>query len=111
MKNNSVQLRGRLGKDPEVKRFESGKLAVRFTLATNRSWQKDGEWVNETDWHQVKAWGKIADKIYEKLRKGNEVIITGRIAYDKWTDEQGVNKSFTYVLADDFAKVDSGESK
>ena len=87
---NHVQLIGRLGADPEIKQFESGKKKASFAMATNDVYKNaDGEKVEETHWHQVVAWEKKADLIEQYLVKGSEVAISGRLTYrDYETDGQ-----------------------
>ena len=79
---NHVQLIGRLGADPEIKQFDSGKKKASFSMATNDSYKNaEGEKVEETQWHNVVAWGKKADLIEQYLTKGSEVAVSGRLTY------------------------------
>lgn len=97
--SNFVQLIGHLGKDPEIRKFENGKVAVRFSMATNRSYTDgSGERVKVTTWHNVKAWGGLADRMFESLRKGSGVLIQGRLEVDEW-EVDGEKKRAYYVLA------------
>ena len=71
---NSVQLIGRLGMDPEVKTFENDQTKVRFTLATSDYYKnKEGERVEETQWHNIVAWGRLAKIAESYLTKGKEI--------------------------------------
>src|SRR5207244_63166 len=77
---NKVQLIGNLGKAPEVRNAEKGKKMVRFSVATNESYRDAaGEKVNETQWHNLVAWGKLADIAEKYLAKGTEVAIEGKL--------------------------------
>jgi single-strand DNA-binding protein len=78
---NSVQLIGRLGKDPEVKTFENGKKAA-FSIATTDSYKNQkGEKVEDTQWHNIVIWGKLAGVAEKYLRKGQEVAIEGKLIH------------------------------
>ena len=89
MKNlkNSVQLIGRLGNDPEVRTFDSGKKKATFSLATNETYYNSkGEKVTDTQWHNVVVWGKKADVVENHLKKGSEIALEGKLinrSYEK----------------------------
>lgn len=92
---NKVQLIGNLGKTPEVRNTESGKKLVKFSLATNEIYQNaKGEKVKETQWHNLVAWGKLADIVEKYLHKGNEVAIEGKLITRNYNDKEG-NKKYT----------------
>ncbi len=87
---NRVQLIGRLGKDPEVKSLESGRKLVSFSLATTEYYNdKEGNKVENTQWHQIVAWGKVADLAEELLKKGYEVMVDGKLNYRNYEDKEG----------------------
>ncbi len=103
---NSVQLIGRLGKDVELREFTNDRKMARFSLATNRYYKdKNGETAEETQWHNIVAWGKTAEQMEKMLKKGYEVIIHGRLTYRNWEDKDGVKKYTTEIVADDFIKI------
>ena len=80
MKNlrNRVQLIGNLGADPEIKSFENNKLVANLSIATSESFtNSDGDKIDNTQWHNVVAWGKNADLAGKYLSKGNQVCIEG----------------------------------
>jgi single-strand DNA-binding protein len=78
---NSVQLIGRLGNEPEIKTFDSGTKKASFSLATNENYYNNkGEKVEETQWHQVVAWGKKVEIIESYLKKGSEVAVKGKLS-------------------------------
>lgn len=95
---NSVILVGRVGQDPEMKYFESGKVKTKFSVAVNR-WQKDGE---KTDWFNVELWDKQAETAGEYVKKGSLIAIDGRFDISKWTDNDGNKKEFTLIRANNF---------
>jgi single-strand DNA-binding protein len=79
---NSVQLIGRLGKDPETRTFDSGKKLTTFSIATTDSYKNQkGEKVNETQWHNLVVWGKLADIAGQYLKKGSEVAVEGKLVH------------------------------
>ena len=99
---NRVQLIGRLGADPEVKAFESNKKMARLNLATNDVYQNaKGERVETTEWHNIVAWGKMADRAEEYLLKGMEVLVEGKLTHRQYTDKEGTKRYITEVEASD----------
>jgi len=96
---NKVQLIGNLGNAPEVKKTESGKKLVKFTMATNESYRNaQGEKVTETQWHNLIAWGKVADLVEKFVVKGTEIAIEGKLMSRNYTDKDGNKKYFTEIL-------------
>ncbi|MBN8832844.1 MAG: single-stranded DNA-binding protein [Niastella sp. SCN 39-18] len=99
---NKVQLIGNLGNAPEVRNTESGKKLVRFSIATNETYRNtQGEKVTETQWHNVIAWGKLAEIAEKFLVKGAEVAIEGKLTSRTYTDKEGNKKYFTEVQANE----------
>lgn len=99
---NKVLLIGNLTKDPEVLDFESGVKMAKFTLATNRNWSgKDGEKKEQTDFHNIIAWRKLAEVALSYLKKGSAVLVEGKLQNKKYKDKEGNQKSVTEVHADE----------
>lgn len=102
---NKVMLIGNLGKDPEIRLGQqSGRKCVSFSLATSRRYRDaNGEQKEETQWHNVVGWGKIAD-IVEQLgiRKGTSLYVEGRLANRSWTDQNGQKRYATEVNLETF---------
>ena len=95
---NKVQLIGNLGNNPEVKTLDSGKKMVRLSVATHESYRNaKGEKVTETQWHNLVAWGRIADIAERYLVKGSEVAIEGKLVTRSYTDKGGAKKYFTEI--------------
>ncbi len=95
---NKVQLIGNLGNAPEVKTTESGKKLARFSVATNESYRNaKGEKVTETTWHNLVAWGKVAEIAEKYLNKGSEIAIEGKLINRSYTDKDGNKKYITEV--------------
>jgi single-strand DNA-binding protein len=113
---NKVILLGNLGKDPEVKYTPSGMAIASFSLATTeRAKDKDGNWQDKTEWHNIKAFGRTAEVAGEYLKKGRTVYIEGRIHNDSWDDkETGQKKYRTEIIVNDLIMVggqrEGGES-
>ena len=86
---NKVILLGNLGKDPEVKSTPSGMTIAAFSLATSSSVKdKDGNWQDRTEWHNIKAFGRTAEIAGEYLKKGRTVYVEGRLHTDSWDDKE-----------------------
>jgi single-strand DNA-binding protein len=95
---NKVQLIGNLGNAPEVKTLESGKKMARFSVATNESYRNaKGEKITETQWHNLVAWGKVAEIVEKYLAKGKEVMIEGKLVNRSYNDKDGNKKFITEV--------------
>jgi single-strand DNA-binding protein len=95
---NKVQLIGNLGNAPEVRNTESGKKLVRFSVATNEQYKNaKGERVTETQWHNLIAWGKVADIVEKYLVKGTEVAIEGKLVNRNYMDKEGTKKYITEI--------------
>ena len=95
---NKVQLIGNLGNAPEVRNTESGKKLVRFSVATNEQYKNaKGERVTETQWHNLIAWGRVADIAEKYLVKGTEVAIEGKLVNRNYMDKEGNKKYITEI--------------
>lgn len=100
---NKVILKGRVGKDPEVRRLESGVAVAKFSLATTESYKdKDGNKQENTEWHNITAWRGSAEFVEKYVKKGTEVLITGKISTQKYTDQAGVEKYATNIIMESF---------
>lgn len=105
---NKVQLIGHLGNAPEVKTTESGKKLARFSVATNESYRNaKGEKVTETTWHNLVAWGKVADIAEKYLNKGSEVAIEGKLINRSYSDKDGNKKYITEVQVNELLMLGS----
>ncbi len=104
MKNlrNRVQLIGNIGKDPQIKSFDSGKTMASFSLATSESYKdQDGKKVTDTQWHQLVAWGNTANYIESYLEKGNRIAVDGKLVHRSYDDKDGTTKYITEVLVNE----------
>ena len=108
---NRVQLIGNLGNAPEIRKTESGKKLVRFSVATNESYKNSsGDKVTETQWHNLVAWGKLADIAEKFLNKGTEVAIEGKLINRNYTDKEGVKKYVTEIQVNELLLLGSKAS-
>ena len=100
---NKVILLGNLGKDPEVKYTPQGTAVAKFSLATtDRYKDKEGNWQDRTEWHNIVAWQRLAEIAGEYLKKGSKVYIEGAIRTNSWDDKQtGEKKYRTEIVAND----------
>lgn len=100
---NKVSLIGRLGAQPEVVTFDSGRTLARFSIATNESYKnKDGEWQENTQWHNLTAWGKTAELIAKLLNKGQEVLVEGRLVNNSYETKEGEKRYGTSIEVNEF---------
>lgn len=101
---NKVILIGRLGKDPEIVSFDNGSKKMSVSLATTERYRdRNGEWVEQTDWHNLVSWGNIALDLAEKRRnyiKGDFMYVEGRLKTRQYVDAQNVTRYVTEVLVD-----------
>jgi len=103
---NSVQLIGRLGKDPEVRTFDSGKKMASFSIATTDSYKNQkGEKVQETQWHNLVIWGKLADIAGQYLKKGKEIAIEGKLVHRSYETSSGEKKYITEINVNDMVML------
>lgn len=97
---NKVTLIGRLGRDPEVRRLDSGATVAKLTIATTEKYKNQaGELVENTEWHNVVAWRYTAEYAEKYLKKGMLVYAEGKLTHRKYTTPEGVDKYFTEVVA------------
>ena len=110
---NKVILIGNLGKDPELKYTPSGTPVAKFSLATNERFKdKDGQWQDRTEWHNITAWARTAEIAGEYLKKGGKVYIEGSLRTHSWDDKTtGQKKYMTEIIVNDLVLLGGrGES-
>ncbi|MCZ6468331.1 MAG: single-stranded DNA-binding protein [Candidatus Dadabacteria bacterium] len=100
MSVNKVMLIGNLGRDPEIRYTTSGQAVANFTLATTEKYtNKAGDKQEDTEWHRIVAWGRLAEICGEYLTKGRMVYIEGSIRTRSWEDKEGNTKWTTEIVA------------
>ncbi len=109
---NKVQLIGNLGNDPEVINTEKGKKLAKFSLATNEIYRNaSGEKVKETQWHNLVAWGKVAEIAEKYLKKGSEIVVEGKLINRNYLDKEGVKKYISEVQVNEILMLGSKAKK
>lgn len=107
---NQVQLLGNLGKDVEFTKFDSGSTKASFALATNDYYKDNkGEKVQETQWHNITAWGKSAELMKNLLSKGSKVLVKGKLVSRSYETKEGEKKYITEIVANEFECLDVKE--
>lgn len=103
---NKVILVGNLGKDPEVQTFDNGIKKATFSLATSTNVKnKEGVLTEETEWHKVVVWRKLAETAEQYLHKGSLLFVEGRLRSHSWDDKDGNKRYTTEVIADNFTML------
>ena len=107
---NKVILVGNLGQDPETKAMPSGMTVCNLRIATSESWKdkQTGEMKEQTEWHSVAMFGRLAEIAGEYLRKGSQVYIEGRLRTRKWQDKSGNDRYTTEIVANEMQMLGSG---
>jgi len=102
---NRVELLGRVGSDPELRRTQGGTAVVQLRLATERRRENGND---ETDWHTVVCWAKQAEAVAEYVRKGERVYVAGRMQQQSWETDGGKRRSRTEIHAHEVIFLGSG---
>ena len=104
---NKVILLGNLTRDPELRHTENKKPVCAFGLATNKNWVSyDGEKHEETEYHRLVAWDKLAEVCNQFLKKGRKVYVEGRLQTRSYKDKDGVEKTVTEIVLDEMVMLD-----
>jgi len=107
---NKVILVGNLGRDPEVRHTAAGDTVANISIATTSKYKnKTGELVEETEWHRVTFFGRLAEVVGEYLKKGRPVYVEGRLKTRKYTDKDGVEKYATDIIASEMQMLGGRE--
>ncbi len=104
---NKAILIGNLTRDPEMRYTPQGHAVTTIGIATNRDWKVEGEKREETEFHTVVCWNKLAELCSQLLKKGTKVYIEGRIQTRDWTDEKGTKHYRTEIVAEDMIVLGS----
>lgn len=107
---NHIHLTGNLGADPSTVTLKTGQLATEFSLATNEYFRDGaGNRQTRTEWHKVKAYGKLAEIFDQYLKRGSQVSIVGSMRYRKWTDKNDMVHTAAEVYAEEFTFLSGGK--
>ena len=106
---NKVILVGNLGQDPETRYMPSGKAVTNLRLATSDSWKdkQTGEQREQTEWHSVVMYDRLAEIAAEYLRKGAQIYVEGRLKTRKWQDKEGKDRYTTEIIANEMQMLGS----
>ena len=106
---NKVMIIGNLGNDPDVLATAGGMTVAKLSVATSssRKDQQTGSWIEETEWHRVALFGRLAEVAQQYLHKGSKVYIEGRLKTNKWQDNNGNDRYTTEVIANEMHMLDS----
>lgn len=108
---NQAIVMGNLTRDPEMRSTPSGQNVTSFSVATNRSWQdQSGERKDAVEYHNIVAWGKLAELVNEYLKKGRKVLVVGRLQTRSWDAEDGSKRQRTEIVASDINFVGGGQA-
>ena len=108
---NKVQLIGNLGNKPEIRLIDRGKKFARFSMATNEVYRNQkGDKITETQWHNLIAWGKVAEIAEKFLNKGTEIAVEGKLLYRNYTDKEGNKRNVTEVQVNEILLLNSKAS-
>jgi single-strand DNA-binding protein len=108
---NKVILIGNLGSDPEIRYLEGGSSVARFNIATSESYtNKTGERVEQTEWHRIELWDRLAQIAEKYLKKGNSVYIEGKIRSENWTDKEGQQRTGITIRVNNMTLLGSPNS-
>jgi single-strand DNA-binding protein len=106
---NRVMLIGNLGKDPEVRSLENGAMVAKFSLATSESYRdKENNWQEMTEWHDIVVWRTVAERAEKSLKKGMTIYLEGKLTHRTWQDKDGNNRRTTEIVADYFRVIKGG---
>jgi single-strand DNA-binding protein len=104
---NKIIVIGNVGRDPELRYTANGKSMVQFSLATNHSYQRpDGEWEEQTEWFRIIAWNQLAERVMERIQKGSQAYVEGRLQTRTWTGQDGKERKEVEIIANQILRLD-----
>jgi single-strand DNA-binding protein len=101
MPDNTVTVVGNITRDPELRFTPTGQAVASFGMAVNRRYQKNGEWVEQTSFFNVTAWGTLGENASNSLHKGARVLVNGRLDQRSWETPEGEKRSVVEIVADE----------
>lgn len=104
---NKILLLGNVGQNPEIKKLDNGVTVANFQLATSEVFKdKSGNKKEQTEWHQIIMWRKVAESAEKsELKKGDRIFLEGKIKYRKWTDKDGKERNNTEIVCESFTII------
>jgi single-strand DNA-binding protein len=107
---NKVQLIGHLGADPEIKTTPAGSKVANLRMATSEPYFSNGVWKEDTQWHTLVLWEKLAERAEKQLHKGSHIMLEGRLTHRNYEDAKGIKRYFTEVKGSSFILLDKKEN-
>jgi single-strand DNA-binding protein len=108
---NKVQLIGHIGHSPRTAQTKENHPVASVSLATNESYRRNGEWETITEWHNLVFFGKLAAIATDRLQKGSQVYIEGKLRSNSWTDSEGVKRQSINIVVQTIQLLDNAKSK
>ena len=109
---NQVNLIGNVGRNPDVRYTAGGQPVTNFSVATAERWvDKSGNKQEKTEWHDIVAWGKLAENVGKFVQKGSKVFVTGKIQTKAWTDKNGADRKTKEILANQVVFLSSNPNQ
>lgn len=108
---NKVILVGHLGQDPQIRYLEGNVTVASFPLATSETYSKDGQRMEQTEWHNIVIWRGLADVAAKYLKKGRLIYLEGKIRTRNYEDKTGVRRYITEIIADTFTMLGRGQEE
>ena len=104
---NKIIVVGNVGRDPELRYTANGKSMVQFSIATNHNFQnQNGEWQEQTEWFRVIAWNQLAERVMERIQKGSQAYVEGRLQTRTWTGQDGKERKEVEIVANSILSLD-----
>lgn len=104
---NKIIVIGNVGRDPELRYTANGKSMVQFSIATNHNFQnQSGEWQEQTEWFRVIAWNQLAERVMERIQKGSQAYVEGRLQTRTWTGQDGKERKEVEIVANSILGLD-----
>ncbi len=109
---NRATIIGRLTRDPELRSLPSGRSVASFSVATNRMWtDPQGQKQKQVEYHNIVVWSKLAETASQYLKKGSRVYVEGRLQTREWAGQDGVKRTRTEIISDNFIMLDGRPSE
>lgn len=110
---NKALIIGNLGRDPETRYMPNGECVSNITVATTESWKDKatGEKKEQTEWHRIVFYRKLAEVVGQYLKKGSQIYVEGRIQTRKWTDKDGIERYSTEIVGESMQMLGSGPKR
>lgn len=106
---NKIIVIGNVGRDPELRYTGNGTAMATFSLATNHRYQSEGEWKEQTEWFRIVVWNQLAERVMERIQKGSQAYVEGRLQTRTWTGQDGKERKDIEIIANQVTSLDRRE--